>query len=345
MGDLFKDMLKSDESLFLNPQLLEPDYQPKLLQFREGQQHHIADCIKPLLQRRNGKNIVVSGTPGVGKTLCLKHVLNELKEEYGSDIFCLYVNCWKKDTSFKVITEICEQIKYKWIHNKTFDELMVTISKLLNEKSLVLVLDEADKLQDQNIIYSLLEDIHRKCLILITNEKNFMAKLDNRVRSRLFPDILEFKPYTYEETEVILSQRIEYAFPKNVLEKEVFDAVVKKTSELGDIRAGLFLLKQSGENAETKSSRKINIEHLNQALLTLSLMDNGIDENDSLVEIIKENSGKNTHEIFKIYEKKEGKSLRTFQRKLKDLEKDNKIKIKEENKGFDGKRTLIEFLD
>ena len=77
---LFKNMLSSGESLFLNPIALDYDYMPKLMPFRDGQQHHMAECIKPLFQNRNGKNLLITGSPGIGKTLASKKVLKELEE-------------------------------------------------------------------------------------------------------------------------------------------------------------------------------------------------------------------------------------------------------------------------
>lgn len=343
MGELFDRVLSSDESLFLNPQFLDYDYQPKLVPFRESQQHHIATCIKPLLQRRTGRNIIIHGKPGVGKTVCLKHVLQELKDDYGNEVHTLFVNCWKKDTSFKTISEICQQVNYKWTHNKKFDELIKEAAKIINEKAAVIVLDEVDKLQDQGILYSLLEDLHRICLILITNDQNFTIKLDNRIRSRLIPDLLEFKPYNQEQIKEILKQRIEYAFVPDVFEKDSFELIVKKTYEVEDIRSGLFLLKQSGENAENKSSKKITIEHVSLAIKNLK--STNLDDNqDTLLDIIKENSGKPSTEIFKIYEEKEGKTIRTFQRKVKELKDKKKITTKEEQ-GDLGKQTTLNVED
>ncbi len=331
MGELFDKMLKSDESIFLNPQFLDYDYQPKLIPFRESQQQYIATCIKPILQKRNGKNLIIIGKPGVGKTVCLRHVLNELREDYNNEAFCLYINCWKRDTSFKIINEICTQINYKWVHNKNFDELMKEAAEMINEKSAVIVLDEADKLHDQDIIYSLLEEFHRKCLILITNDYNFIAHLDNRIKSRLIPDLQEFKPYNQKETLEILKQRAEYVFSPGVLNQELLELIAKKTFELEDLRVGLYLLNQSGEMAENKSSKKINLEHINEAISSLVKTNLNTDSDiETILELIKQNSGKTKTEIFKIYEQKEGKSYRTFQRKVVELEKQGKIVSKEE---------------
>ena len=54
---LFKDMLHSDESIFKNELALDYDFLPKILPHREAQQRYIADCIKPLLMGKNGKNL------------------------------------------------------------------------------------------------------------------------------------------------------------------------------------------------------------------------------------------------------------------------------------------------
>ncbi len=183
-------------------------------------------------------------------------------------------------------------------------------------------------------------------MILITNDPNFIAKLDTRIRSRLLPDLIEFKPYNLNETESILKQRTEYAFSPNSLDKEAFDLVVKKAFEIGDLRTGLFLLKQAGEVAENKSSKKIDISCVKNAIDTLALID--LDNDPDLLtitEIIKENPGKNKTEIFKIYEDKGGsKSYRTFQRKIKELEDNGKIKVKEIIDDL-GKQDILEYLD
>ena len=71
----FEDSLKADESVFADVDALDFDYQPKLVPFREKHQFKVAECIKPLFARRKGKNLVIFGGPGVGKTVSLKHVL------------------------------------------------------------------------------------------------------------------------------------------------------------------------------------------------------------------------------------------------------------------------------
>lgn len=334
------------ESLFLNPVFLDYDFQPKLVPFRENQQHYIADCIKPLFQNRNGKNILIYGGPGVGKTVSLKHVLFELKEKT-DEIFCIYVNCWKKNSAFKVISEICNQINYKWVQNKKTDELIQEASKIINEESAVIILDEVDKLGDQGVIYSLLEDINKKCIFLITNNGNFLADLDNRIKSRLTPELMEFKPYNLEQTRSILYERSKYAFVEGSLDRNVFDTIVNRCFELKDIRIGLFLMKEAGDLAELENSNKVLLKHAERAIDNVKNFQKrsvkSFDESDkAILDIIKENSGKTTSEVFEEYKNFGGsKSYRTFQRKIKDFEKGGMVTLEEVRAG--GKSTIVRF--
>ena len=339
---LFKAAQKEGGNIVLNSYVLDYDYMPKLVPYRENQQHFIAQCIKPLLSKRNARNLFIYGGAGVGKTVCIKHVLRELQEEYSDVVHLIYINCWKKDTSFKIVNDVCEQIGYSWTHNKRTDELVSVISSIVNKKSAVIVLDEADKLKDFDFLYSFLEDIYRKTIILITNEKDLLVNLDARVRSRLNAEILEFKPYNKEETEGILKERVEYAFVKNTLSKEAFELICEKSFEAGDIRSGLYLLREAANIAELSFSQNIDINHAKSAIEKFEefsakdILEMASDQKD-ILSIIKENSGTLIKDIFDIYQKSGGqKTYRTFQRKIEELKKANFIELKE-NLTPDGK--------
>ena len=167
---MFDGMLGSDETLFKNPVALDYDYLPKILPYREGEQRKIAACVKPLFNRRNGRNLIIFGKSGVGKTAACKHVLVEL-EEQTDEIVPIHVNCWQKNTSYKILTEMCEELGYRLTHNKKTDELLKVVVTMLNKSSAVLVFDEIDKVEDYDFLYNFLESLYRKSVVLITNHK------------------------------------------------------------------------------------------------------------------------------------------------------------------------------
>jgi archaeal cell division control protein 6 len=345
---LFKDMLHSDQTLFKNDSALDTEFIPKILPFREKQQRYIASCIAPLLQDRTGKNVLISGPPGIGKTASIKYMYRELEDET-DEVVTIYINCWQKNTTFKIISTICDEMGYTLTHNKTTEEIFAVLKNMLNKKTVVFCFDEIDKIDDFDFLYSLIEGIYKKTILLITNYKEWILKLDERIRSRLGADNVEFMPYNLKETNEILKQRSVYAFHAGVLDKDALELIAKKTFETKDVRTGLHLLREAGLCAENSSSKKITIEHANSAIKKID--DFSIKKSTDLesqkrllLEIIKENPGKKSGDVFELYQQKGGTdSYRSFHRKLKDLETSKFIIIKAKEGGTGGKTSIIEY--
>jgi len=345
----FKDMLRNEESLFLDTVALDYDYIPKLVPFREQQQRIMAACIKPLFQKRNGRNLFIYGQPGVGKTVACKHVLKELEDET-DEIIPIYINCWQKNTSYKVVLEMCDAVGYKFTQNRKTDDLFKTVKEILNKKAAVFVLDEIDKLEEIDILYAFLEEIYNKSIFIITNYKNWLLGLDERIKSRLTAEVMEFKPYNAFETKEILKQRLKYAFREGVWEIEAFDIIAKKAVDMGDIRSGLYLMKESGNIAEESSSRKITTEHVKKAIakfdeFSIKKKEDLEEDVQFILEIIKSNSGKKIGDIFEKYRKEGGKAAyKTFQRKIEKLEQGKFITAEKTKGGEEGNTTIINYV-
>ncbi len=346
---LFDNMLKDNESLFLDTVALDYDYIPKLLPYREKEQHKIANSIKPLFQKRNAKNLLIYGLPGVGKTVATKHVLKELEDET-DEIIPIYVNCWTHNSSHKIICQICEQLGYKFIQNKKTNELFTIIKEKLNKVGVVFCFDEIDKLDDFDFLYFILENIYRSCIILISNYKSYLNNLDSRLKSRLTGEFLEFKSYNEAQTVGILRNRLKYAFVSNVWDEGAFNMIAEKTWLMQDIRSGLYLLRESGNCAEDQSLKRITTEHVKSAIKKLdefSVKDKKdlVDNTKFILEIIKNNSNTRIGDLYKLYEDKGGNlSYKSFTRHIDKLEKGNFVKI-EKRAGYGGATKIISFKE
>jgi cell division control protein 6 len=345
---LFKDMLRGDESLFRNEVALDYEFLPKLLPYRENEQRHFATCIAPLLQSRNGRNLFIFGAPGIGKTAAMKFVFRDLEEET-DDVVPVYVNCWQKNTTFKILLEICDQLGYKLTHNKRTEELFDVVKQIVNKKAAVFAFDEVDKVEDYDFLYTLIEEIYKKSIFLITNHKDWLLELDQRIKSRLMPEVLEFRKYNLAETKGILKQRVDHSFVPGCWDDNAFEAVSAKTFELEDIRPGLHILRESGLAAEAKSSRKITLDHVKEALAKMdefsikpkSELD---DDMQFILDIIKKNSGSKIGDLFKLYQKEGGSSVyKTFQRKIRKLADGKFISIQTIKGGAEGTTSIIKY--
>ena len=340
--------MHSDESLFKNELALDYSFLPKILPHREQQQRYIATCVKPLMDGKNGKNLFIYGAPGIGKTAAMRFVLNELEEET-EDVVPIYINCWQKNTTFKIIVGICEQLGYKLTHNKRTEELFEIVKNMLNKKSAVFTFDEVDKLEDFDFLYSILEEIYKKSVFLVTNYSDWLEDLDDRLKSRLMAEVLEFKPYSLAETKDVLMQRAEYAFAPGVFDNGAFELIVKKTAEAEDMRVGLHLLRESGNIAENKASRKITLEHAKEAVakigqFTIKSSADLTDDERSILDIVKKHSEKKIGELYNIYKEQGGELVyKSFQRKIEKLEKNKFVSVKKTAGGPDGNTSIVKY--
>lgn len=338
---LFEDILTEDEALFQNEEALDFEYLPKLLPFREEQQKYMAECIKPLFQGRKGRNLFIYGHPGVGKTACVRSIFREL-QEFTDKIIPCYVNCWKLETPFAILSEIATQLG-SFYHKKRSQEALYAIQrKARNLKGIALAFDEIDKARNLDFLYKLL-DLRNITIFLITNKKEFLSSLEFRLRTRLALESLELEPYTYEQTEIILKERLKLAFMPNVFPAEVFKEVAKATYKLKDIRVGLYLMLEAGRFAERDGCRKIEMKHLDLAkdkyLDEFPIRSSPTTEEEkAILKLIKKNPGITTGELLQLF-MKEGYKLpeRTFRNYLKKLHDQNLIKRKVTGRGFRGK--------
>jgi len=343
---LFDDVLRSDQTLVKNVDALDYEFLPKILRYRENQQKYLATCIKPLFNKMPGRNLFIYGAPGIGKTAAARAVLREL-EDKTDEIEIIFINCWKNNTTYKIMLEMCDVLGYKFTQNKKTVELFKVVSTILNKKASVFVFDEIDQVEDFDFLYFVLEEIHNKSIFVITNYSEFLVEIDERIKSRLLPEMIEFKQYTEKETRDILKERIDVAFFPGIWQEDSFDLVVRKTGELKDIRTGIFLLKESALLAEEKSSKKILLTHVSDAVKKLdefTIKNAGLLEVETKIiyDLVRENSGKKIGDLFKLFQKNGGiSSYKTFQRKIAKLEEGRFIKTQKKT-GEGGNTTIVE---
>lgn len=343
---LFEDVLKGNETLIRSEEALDYDFLPKLLPYRENEQHYLATCIKPLFQKRSGRNLIIHGAPGIGKTAAVRFVLREMEEET-DDIRPIYINCWQHNTTYKVLLAMCDEIGYKFTQNKKTFDLFEVIRRMLNKNAAVFVFDEIDKAEDFDFLYFVLEEIYHKAVFLITNYKSWLVELDERIKSRLTPELVEFKQYNEAETRGILKERKDYAFIAGTWEENALELIVKKTADAKDIRSGLFLMRESALQAEERSSKKIEESDVRKAVAKLedftikNSAELAVDE-QMILTVVKENDKSRIGDLFKIYQKKGGAgSYKTFQRKIKKLEEGKFINVEKTQGGTEGNTTIV----
>ncbi len=260
--------LGADESIFSNIDSLNAEFVPKFLPHREEEQKTIAQAIKPLCDGKCCRNLLVFGSSGIGKTHAVKRVLEDMLSE-SSEVLCAYANCWVYDKSGEILAKLCADLGYSVKAAENSAQLLARIKSRNEEKPIVFVFDEIDQADELDFLYSVLEEVQDRAVIAITNSNKWLAGLDERIRSRFLPQELEFRAYSKEEILDIMRERRKFAFYQDTWSREAAEILDEKTAELGDVRAGIQLMREAGLAAEEKASRIVMEEHALSAVKKL----------------------------------------------------------------------------
>lgn len=279
LNDIFTKFLHG-KKLFVDRQVLRPDFIPTNLPHRSTQLSRIAKIMGPVLTGTRGSNIFIYGKTGTGKTAVVKFVLNHLLEvsnQIGAPVKYCYVNCRLTGTIYRVIIKLGESVGLKipftgLATSEVFDRFENALE--LNQVLLIVVLDEIDALiknHGDNLIYELTrvnETLKnaKVSIIGISNDLLFKDLLDPRVLSSLGEEEVVFRPYTALELKDILLDRAKIAFYENVVDSGVINLCsALAAAEHGDARRALDLLRVAGEIAERDNENKVSEVHVRYA--------------------------------------------------------------------------------
>ena len=327
--------------IIVDGEVLEDDYIPPDIPCREIQKKELAFCLKRLKNGRKPLDCLCYGKPGTGKTLLVKHVLNQLKEKTRVQTF--YVNCWEKRTLAEILDDLLVQAGIP-VASSSCTAKYSRLKKMV-KSPIIIALDEADKLKfrELNDTLYLLKTLNKVTLILISNSRRYILNLDPRVESRLNFHLIHFPPYSQEELITILRHRVVdcKALYPGACDNKVLELIAKLAN--GDARVALQTLKNAAQIAEDLGRGKITIEDLVKARKKLEEVKKryrlkALGEHYELIyEIIKENNGITSRELYTRYTEKclekglNPKSYRSLNNYLQELIRMGYIKIERVN--------------
>lgn len=279
LDEIFDNTLKS--KIFINREVLRPDYVPDELPHREEQIVKLGSILAPVLRGSKPNNVFIYGLTGTGKTAVTKYVLKRLQDkayELSINVIPCYINTRQDDTTYRVVIKLAECVGLRLpFTGLSTAEAYRRFLRMLEARQtiMVVVLDEIDflvKRSGDEVLYRLTRSSDelsssKISIIGITNDLKLVEDLDPRVKSSLGEIELVFPPYNAIQLEDILSRRAKLAFNPSAIDKSVISLCAALAArEHGDARRALDLLRVAGEVAEREGSDSVAPEHVYRAL-------------------------------------------------------------------------------
>jgi Cdc6-like AAA superfamily ATPase len=228
----------------------------------------MASLLSDIFKTGRGRNIYLIGKPGTGKTVCVRYLLSEVQkhaEKIGVPVATVYVNAGKTRTPYYTMLEIVKGLGLS-VPSSGWQmfRLKRVFEDALEKTPIVLAMDEVETLllkEKEQLVYYLNRQ-PRTTLILISNKIDGIAKLTDRALSTLQPKLVELEPYTPEEAEAILKERVEKALQPRAISKDLIKYLAKFTSKAEDIRLGFSIITSAGRIAENQERKTIETKDI-----------------------------------------------------------------------------------
>jgi orc1/cdc6 family replication initiation protein len=249
-----------------NARALRSEFVPRELQHRDSEHTALTESLEPLTHNEPADPVIITGPTGTGKTTLTKYTLDRLQEN-ALGIETAIVNCWQNHSSYRALFSILEHLgRTVDVHRQSTPQDVLVDRLREYDDDCVVVLDEADQLDDKRIIYDL-RQLSQFTLILIANrEEELFGDVDDRLRSRLHGTrTINFDRYSLNELVTILQARADAAFahPDTITTKRlrrIADAAA------GDARVAITILREAAKMADRSNRDQISEQDVANAI-------------------------------------------------------------------------------
>ncbi len=245
--------------------VLKEEFVPREMVHRDAEIDQLAAALEPLVDGEPAEDVLLHGPSGAGKTSIARYTLQQLEQEV-LDLQYQYVNCWEDYNRYKVLYRALEGIgKTLDVHRQSTpkDELLTRLRQY--DEPYVLILDEADQLEEQDVLYDLYSMEHVHMVMIANQEEDLFTGIDERVRSRLMgARRIRFGPYGLAELVDILQDRAEWGLEPGAVDETVLEEIADAAA--GDARLAIAILRSAARTAEQEREDRITVDMVDEAV-------------------------------------------------------------------------------
>ena len=319
-----KGVLKN--TVIEDARVLTADYLPNKMVHRDNEREAIASNLRPILEEEPPIDMLIYGPPGTGKTAMAEYVVDEL-EKHSPEVLSGFVDGFGQPSRFEVYYKLLRDMnEFVTRGGTSTGELVDKFEEKAYDSPMVVVLDEADQIKDEKVLYDL-SRFQNAAIILIANREDVFTDMDDRIRSSFSAlEEIRFKAYNSDQLFDILQDRRKYGLRDGAVTDSVLKLIASKSN--GDARVAISTLRKAAQKAEKKGRENISREAVEDSFSDAIEEDRSVslqklnEDQKKLYKILKNEEEISSGLLFEKYRDKvqDGPTDRTLRRYMKKME-------------------------
>ena len=302
---------------------------PESVIHRDDEVNQLISVLDPLSRGEVADTVLITGPTGSGKTCTVKFAVDKFAQK-SPMLDAVYVNCWENNSRFQTLYRMLDELDDATdIHRQsTATDVILDRIREYDVHHCVLVLDEVDQLDDEGLLYDLL-NLHRFSLILIVNrEEDLFDGLDDRLASRLGGcEHIHLDQYSVDQLTDILTEYVENEAVSGTFERPELERIADAVN--GDARVALTTLRIAARHVDEEAEEPTSADIVERALpkARAELRERHVEllvpHQQAILRVIEEHERIAPRDLFDEYRNhvEQPKSNRTVRKYLKKLER------------------------
>ena len=236
--------------MITDARVLRDEFVPNDVVHRDDEMNALTRALQPIVEGNTARTAFLFGPSGAGKTCLARFALDRLQER----VIYLnrrYLDCWETPTRFGALYELLDGVKGVGPIQRNGTATGDLLERLRNYAGpqFVVVLDEADQLEDEGVIHDLYRTPKISMILIANREEELFAQLDDRLVSRLHvSERIRFDAYYDHELAAILRDRVQWGFEPGVIDESHIERIAAESG--GDARTAITILRDAADEAQ-----------------------------------------------------------------------------------------------